>query len=237
MLRANLLAFLALEGSSQDFMGSSAGVDTAITYGAGNGTIKQGASFNGTTSQIVFADTAIWRVTSNFTVSFWINAAIPAAFGGIFWDSAQLATTSGILIGLGTDGKILFRSSSNAAPDTQGSQWQQLASTTVVANSTWRMVTCVWNGSNLLIYVNGVQDASIAWTLAPGYQTTNYPRLGSDDLTGGPAIDFFSGKLDEFGLWNRALSVTEILQLYNNGKGLEFPFEFQTSGLMNMGIG
>lgn len=32
------------------------------------------------------------------------------------------------------------------------------------------------------------------------------------------------GSIDEFGIWNRALSTAEIAQLYNSGAGLQYPF-------------
>ena len=35
---------------------------------------------------------------------------------------------------------------------------------------------------------------------------------------------YFDGKIDEVGIWNRALTEEEVTQLYNNGDGLSYPF-------------
>ncbi len=35
---------------------------------------------------------------------------------------------------------------------------------------------------------------------------------------------FWNGQIDELGIWNRVLNDIEIQELYNNGYGLEYPF-------------
>lgn len=52
---------------------------------------------------------------------------------------------------------------------------------------------------------------------------TNAWRMGAVDNSG-VAGDFLDGKLDEVGVWNRALTSGEVTSLYNSGAGLQYPF-------------
>lgn len=82
----------------------------------------------------------------------------------------------------------------------------------------WKMVTYVFNGSNLLIYVNGSSEVNSFW----GQISTSAvaPRIGCQNgYTSG--FRYFNGTLDEFSIWNRTLSAEEISYLYNFGNGRE----------------
>jgi len=47
--------------------------------------------------------------------------------------------------------------------------------------------------------------------------------FGAEDDDSGVG-QFFKGIIDEVGIWNRALTSTEISELYNSGNGLQYPF-------------
>lgn len=78
----------------------------------------------------------------------------------------------------------------------------------------WKHVCAVRSGSTINIYINGVLNA----TGPVGSQTPvyNYPaRFGSMFFSGysPPEYNGFNGKLDEFRIYNRALTAAEILAL------------------------
>jgi hypothetical protein len=75
-------------------------------------------------------------------------------------------------------------------------------------------VCYVEDGTNKKIYLDGVYEASEV-------EPDNFPSgtdctAGTNGITG---VDAYRGELDEFVLYDRALSVIEIGELYNSGTG------------------
>ena len=72
-------------------------------------------------------------------------------------------------------------------------------------------------------YINGTSVGSTtgsgSGTLATGY--TAGLHISSDN---GTAAQAFDGMMDEIGVWSRALTATEVTELYNSGNGLAYPF-------------
>jgi len=94
------------------------------------------------------------------------------------------------------------------------------------STNTWYMVTFTYNGNHLLsgalTYFNAL-NKSYTW-----YSKDN---LGTNSIVTDAAINFciggresitnsLRGYIDEVGIWNRALSATEIQNLYNSGTGI-----------------
>jgi hypothetical protein len=85
-------------------------------------------------------------------------------------------------------------------------------SNTHVSLNTWYHVVGVYDGA-FLIYINGKLDNSVEHT---GTIDTN----DSDLILGGyySTGNLIDGTLDDVRIYNRALSATEIKQLYNAGR-------------------
>jgi len=92
-----------------------------------------------------------------------------------------------------------------------------IASNNVVLNE-WSLITGTWDGFSLNIYVNGILKGS----------NKNIPAGGLDQLGSGSTRigmwwyqdpQFFSGKMDDIRIYERALSDADILVLYNKGTG------------------
>ena len=89
------------------------------------------------------------------------------------------------------------------------------ASNYITANA-WNHIACTYNGSIKIVYVNGVQAASVAasGTLQTG-QTNQY--IGK---YGAATNNFpFNGRIAESRVYNIALSAAQVLQNYNATKG------------------
>jgi hypothetical protein len=85
---------------------------------------------------------------------------------------------------------------------------------TALQLGTWYHVCCVKNGSVLRIYLNGALNT----TGAPGTQTPTYTyagKFGTMSFNGQTPAEYngYNGKLDEFRIYNRALTATEIYQM------------------------
>lgn len=78
----------------------------------------------------------------------------------------------------------------------------------------WYHFVFTWNGSVSKFYTNGIETGSFAWTKSAGTRSTN--------MKIGKAVDGvvypFNGLIDEVRIYNRALSATEVLNMYNDLK-------------------
>ena len=74
----------------------------------------------------------------------------------------------------------------------------------------WKHVAFAWNGTTQILYVNGVQEDS-------DVQLRN-PSPSGSGFAIGRASYTTNGTIDEVRIYNRALTSTEIAQLYNGTK-------------------
>ena len=94
----------------------------------------------------------------------------------------------------------------------------------------WYHVVLKYSPSEFSSYLNGKKIGS----KKPG---VNIYKHGNDDIIGGVISNtkfhdgdseqevngcYFKGKIDEIGIWERILSLSELKALYNNGKGLSY---------------
>ena len=86
-------------------------------------------------------------------------------------------------------------------------------STQTISNNTWYNVVVTYNGSNKIIYINGVQDSTFASSVN-GNATTNW-SIGSRNT----GARNFQGRIPQVSIYNRALSAAEISQNYNALRG------------------
>ncbi len=72
-------------------------------------------------------------------------------------------------------------------------------------------------GDHTFYLINSSGNFTDSPASALAIDTTDTPlRLGNG------SNDFFDGNMDEFGIWNRSLTLDEIVQIWNNGTGLTF---------------
>lgn len=90
------------------------------------------------------------------------------------------------------------------------------ASSTYLTANVWNHVICTYNGSTKIIYVNGVQAASVnaSGTLQTGQTNQYIGKLGN----AGNSYQF-NGRIGETRVYNIALSAAQVLQNYNATKG------------------
>lgn len=89
--------------------------------------------------------------------------------------------------------------------------------------------TYVANNTSLMdIYVNGVIGATQTTNaVGPISAGTGNFEVGSREFTTSRLL--FNGSIDEMGVWNRALTSTDVTTLYNNGRGYTYPFTGPTT--------
>lgn len=83
----------------------------------------------------------------------------------------------------------------------------------VFGTNTWFHVVAVYSSSQVKVYVNGSLITTQVTTAVPAI--SGVLNMGAS-LSG--TSQYFTGKLDDVGLWSRALTLAEIQQLYTQGQ-------------------
>jgi hypothetical protein len=113
---------------------------------------------------------------------------------------------------------------------TNGSNWTNSINTSIVPTANeWHHVVLTLNGSVAKLYYDGALVGSTNYSGT--IQSTNSQfTLGHYNPypNGVYGTDKFAGKVDEFGIWNRELSLSEISFIYNNrtARGLPYPYPY-----------
>ena len=85
---------------------------------------------------------------------------------------------------------------------------------TVAVINTWHHVVMTNDATSLKVYTNGILENTCAganYAYAPSTGNVNIGLRGSGDFP-------FAGAVDEVSIWNRSLSATEVLNIYNRQK-------------------
>lgn len=168
-----------------------------------------------------FANTTFrknYSITDNFTINFWYNTN-----NTLFTSREYFGTISGDGSGIGMDYlpnlTARFRVRDNTGQDSIPT------TTTSINTGLWVMQTLVRDTARdvVEVYINGVSQANFT-----DITLTNINFLDEAIYLGarngqGTAVAFTNGSMDEMGIWNRSLSIADVLQLFNDGDGLTFP--------------
>ena len=192
----------------------SPGTVTGATWDTGNNEVYQTGlvkgrgtmNFDGTNDYVNLMAESVITGTGNFTVSCW------ASWGGSstrqIWNqraSGDPNPSTGLLVNQAT-GNIRF--------ETYTSDYQQyINSTSTNLNSNaLNHIVCVRDGTtSIKLYVNGVLEGS--HSAGSAVTLTAVPFDIGRNTSGS---NYFPGFVDEFAMWDEALSQSEITTLYNN---------------------
>ena len=165
--------------------------------------------YNGTASYIDTHDTNSFNFTTNpYTVNFWVLTLTGEKYifsngGFLNPGTTNAAMTNGWYIKVGGSESILFGSIQTATSGTYVATPNGSVSTT-----SWKMVTCVWDGINAYIYIDGAPVAS--GSFSDPASSNNSLVLGQDDDN----ANFYDGDMWLPQIWSSALTATDIANLY-----------------------
>jgi prepilin-type N-terminal cleavage/methylation domain-containing protein len=202
-----LVAWWKLNGDTNNAIGTPNGVNNGATSTTNqSGSADKAYSFNGSNSSITTAS-SFGLGTANVTISCWVFN--PTATNSGAFVKVGGTTAGGYGIGIGA--------STGYANSTPGTRLViELRSVRWASNSTafgtgWHHVAMVIDGSGVpTAYLDGVAIGTFAGTgpQAPSSSTVSF---------GGDSGNFFNGSVDDVRLYNRALTLAEILSLYSGG--------------------
>lgn len=180
-----------------------------------NGTLTNGPNFNssnggsivfdGTDDVVSISNASSLNISSQITLEAWIYTTKPSGTQNVICKSSITQNTG-----------YIYPRTDNGWADTVFylyiGGWQTLSATWPGLNN-WYHTAGTYNGSTMIIYINGVQATSKSQS---GTITTNTNTLALGDQPG--YSEFYGGRTACARVYNRALSASEILQNYNATK-------------------
>jgi fibronectin type 3 domain-containing protein len=218
VLSAMVIAVLAL--SAAGGVAAPAGLVAAYAFDEGTGTTVADASgtgntgtvanttwtnsgkygkalvFNGTGSRVNVPNDASLQLSTEMTLEGWVN---PTTVSNAWRDVIYKGDDNYYLEATSTGG------SRPVGGGIIGGATAEARGGTALATATWTHLALTYDGSNVRLYLNGVQAASIART-GTIRTSTNPLQIGGDNIYG----QFFRGAIDEVRVYNRALTAAEI---------------------------
>jgi hypothetical protein len=162
----------------------------------GNGRFGSALSFDGVNDWVTVPDAASLD-SPRVTVEAW---AYPTTLSG--WRTAVLKEqTDGLVYGLYAHDNV----PNPAMTIALGGVDQSASATASLALNTWTHLAATYDGTTVRLFVNGVQAGTraVSGSLAA---STGALRIGGNAVWG----EYFSGRIDEVRIYNRALSAAEI---------------------------
>jgi len=190
---------------------------TATSTATNIGKIGQALSFNGTSNNVVTQDASSLDIsgTSPISISAWIKLnSFPTGVSPQYM-SAVMTTETGVGATIFDKGIIVNDSQKFEFYFYDGSS-RHAVSTTIASLGEWYHIVGEFNGSQGIIYVNGVQENTQAGSSTYDFAS---PQLLIGGRTGGSVwTKYFDGQIDDVRIYNRALSASEVQRLYNMGR-------------------
>lgn len=207
-----LVGYWPFCGNANDQSGNNLnGIVTGATLTTDRfGNSNSAYNFNGISNKIEVNDNTQLQLTT-FSVSLWVNATSGYSLvNKSNWSDGSLETFN---IGLGTN--LLNSSIKMNSNCFAGQGWNNITTNTGSLYNSWKHIVVVFNGSNVKHFVNGVQVNSQSLV---GLMDTCFGGKLKFGAWWQSSPDYLNGKLDDIGIWNRALTQQEITQLYNQNQ-------------------
>jgi hypothetical protein len=180
------------------------------------GTSTHSLALDGTDDRMECGDVSGLNSVTAFSVSVWFRTNTSATMyilsgvgtGGNFYDGFNLYLSSGNPFFSVGDGGSSYDGANNTSAN--------------LIDDSWHHVVAVMNGSTYTVYVDG----SATGSTAIGTTTiSTTPSTTGDDFKIGARFDdnntyAFNGYVDDVALFNRALTSSEVSDIYNNAKYL-----------------
>ncbi|MBU6490980.1 hypothetical protein KGQ25_02400, partial [Patescibacteria group bacterium] len=222
---ANMVSNVA-DSSGQGNNGNLVGYTSTTTL---PGPVGQALSFNGSSQYVNVPTSSSLAITGDMTVVAWVYLNSYANYNGIVSKTGSGANQNepapfDVYTNQST-GYVSFYRGNGTTPGF-------VVSTSPVPLGKWQQIAITQQGTTVTHYLNGVPNgtgtlsASIADAGQPmliGYRTDNATKM--------------NGKMDDVRIYNRALSASEIIQMYNTGLGSHINTSINPPNLQNGLVG
>lgn len=208
---SGLVSWWRGDGNAND---SADGNNGTALNGAGYtaGVYGSAFSFDGLNDHVRVPNATNLRLTTALTVSAWVYPKSNGTFDEIIskWDAIEPSSNQrAYTFKIDPTAKAVLTLSADGTP-----AHVNVTSASTIPVNTWTHVAATYDGALMQVFVNGVLDGQQPYS---GGIFNGTADLGIGGVVGGVAsgggISFFDGYIDEALVYNRALSVEEILIL------------------------
>lgn len=224
-LTTDIVSYYKMDGNALDSVGTNHGTVNGATVTTGK--INQGYSFTGGTSSIIRLPTLQSDLygKTDVTFSLWIETKDFNSTATVYSDTY---TSSGLI-----NTAIRITDSNNIEINTYGINlvgWK--TSSYALPTSGWHHISLVMTQADTKLYVDSDLKETYAGTSGTGWKTGDYGSyIGGRVRDGNHYAEDYNGKIDEVGIWNRALTSAEVTELYASGAGNQYPFVEDLQGI------
>ena len=155
-------------------------------------------SFDGSNDYIDAGNDSSLAISGDFTISLWINQTTTTAFSYLF-DKGGAGSSINYRGGINSSNQVYFQINGNS-----------LTSTGIITNGTWSHIVLVKSGTSMNIYIDNNAETPAT---APATAYTGTENLEIGRQTGG--ANYLAGSIDELGIWNTALTSSQVSEIYN----------------------
>lgn len=183
-----------------------------------------------TTYSVNCSNASKFNVTSGLTISAWVYLNNTSSERAIVakWSGSQ--TQDQFILMTNSSNKVLF------AVGTPSVSANGITSNGTLSSNTWHHVVATWDNTGAhKIYINGALDKTSTLTNFTTINTSTALPLYIGKSGDNMAPRLMNGSVDDILLYNRALSLSEIQQIYNEpnpivgGLVSHYPFDLMTS--------
>lgn len=201
---------------------------------AGDATTSSTAKFNragtfdGNGDYVNMGNPSILNISGNITVSAWVKLSASQAGRWIVsrYDGAHDWFSYALFMSTSVDNTIRFVIYTTTSGGVA-------TSARAYYDGKWHLLTGVYNGSNVLLYIDGGAEAITGSALSGPIDTSHAVNvcIGAQSLASYP----FIGLIDDVMIFNRALSAQEVSRLYDMGlpAAAQWKFDEKTGSTAN----
>lgn len=212
-----IISYYKLDSNWNDSLWVNNMTESNTSYVTGK--ISNAASFNGSTSTMRNGNITLATGTTPYSINFWVklNAEIASwiwTLSFLWPDATNQDTQYSIDYEYNGGTRRLAMQHYYNWPET----YYPLYSNQTLGISNWNMITVTYSGSSMIMYFNGTSVVSGGWwgtygsswiqnyqkwlTIWSQYESSTYKQSSNSII-------------DEYWIWNRALTATEVSTLYN----------------------
>lgn len=173
-----------------------------------SGKVSNSLNFDGVDDYISVGTPSALSLSTTGTLSAWIKTNTSTFYPVIVGNADFVNDSRGYLLALDSSGHARIELCSASA-------FKNVDSSATYLDGNWHHITGTWDGTTIRLYVDGSEVASSSQDVTP--VSGVYPvTMGKDP---NQSTSYFVGLIDDVRIYNRALTVGEISQIYNSGAG------------------